>query len=149
MGKGYPRKPKVKNLVHFPLILFIVPLVFSAVVIRHLPEEFVGQSPCCLSQTSLQILTVQPDHVKVLNAGQTHDLTGQISVSVNVLKRQKKFFFTCFLPYLRDQIQSYCTMYYYHGKIKKKFILVVQCTCTAILERIYLLFDIQQMCGHI
>lgn len=61
----------------------------------------------------------------------------------------KEFFFTCFLPYLRDQIQSYCTMYYYHGKIKKKSILVVQCTCTAILERIYLLFDIQQMCGHI
>lgn len=110
MGKGYPRKPKVKNLVHFPLILFIVPLVFSAVVIRHLPEEFIGQSPCCLSQTSLQILTVQPDHVKVLNAGQTHDLTGQIPVSVNVLKRQKKFFFYM-LPSLFKRSNSFILYY--------------------------------------
>lgn len=70
--------------------IFIVPLVFPAVVVGHLPEEFIGQSPSCLSQTSLQILTIKTDHVKVLNAGETHDLAGQIPVSVNVLKRNTK-----------------------------------------------------------
>lgn len=98
--------------------IFIVPLVFPAVVVGHLPEEFIGQSPSCLSQTSLQILTIKTDHVKVLNAGETHDLAGQIPVSVNVLKRNTKSLQLFFIIYIKFVHEIKCTSVFERSKRK-------------------------------
>lgn len=98
--------------------IFIVPLVFPAVVVGHLPEEFIGQSSSCLSQTSLQILTIKTDHVKVLNAGETHDLAGQIPVSVNVLKRNTKSLQLFFIIYIKFVHEIKCTSVFQEVKEK-------------------------------
>ena len=64
-----------------------VPCVFGPVVVGDLPEEFVCQSSGRLCQPALQILTVQSDHVKMLNTRQSHYFRCQVSVLVNLLKQ--------------------------------------------------------------
>ena len=55
-------------------------------VSRNATEQLLSQTAGSHGQPNLQVFTVQTNHVVVLNGGQAHDLPGQGTVLLNLLR---------------------------------------------------------------